>query len=196
MAGLIEKVEIDLSGLEGIIKAAKGRAMAKKAVSKMARILSPSVKSLAPKRSGALKQSQGVKVGNSTRNKTGAFAVQGARLKVQKTVKLPGRRTPQVVIPAFYDHLVNAGTKPHSLSKGSALGRTRRRRKKPDLVTVDVGQASGKKHPGAKASKFRERAWSANKSTCIAEGMKVMADETQKVIAKESSRLLGKLKGL
>jgi hypothetical protein len=139
-----------------------------------------------------LKQAQGVKAAKGTRrNTTAAFAVQGARKKVDKVVKLPGRKKAVRVVPAFYDHLVQLGTRPHSVSKGERLGRdaTRRRR-----AVVRTAQA-GKKHPGARANPYRQRAWLAIKNAAARAVVAAMAAATQKEIARKAAKVAAAARG-
>lgn len=100
-------------GLEAIEKTAKKRAITMKAVKAGAKIVQAAAKARAPKRSGALKQSIGIKAKKGSRGKTLAFAVVGARTKVAKQFK------GKTIKPAKYAHLVEKGTKPHGGHPGA-----------------------------------------------------------------------------
>lgn len=92
-------------GLDAIAKLAKQRAITLKAVKAGAKIVQRAAKANAPRRSGALKQSIGIKAAKGTRGKTLAFVVIGARAKVEKVFR--GRK----VKPSKYSHLVEKGHK-------------------------------------------------------------------------------------
>ena len=186
MASMRSKVDLDLSGLANIASNLKRRALAKKAVTKAARVVQQAVKSLVPTRQGggggSLKQAQGVKAAAGTKGDTLAFAVQGAARRWFKTITFPGRKKATKVVPAFYDHLVDAGTQPHSIKKGSKIGRKGK---------ASTGQSGGL-HPGTKAARFREQAWSTVKGRAGEEGMAVLAQGILDAMAKEAARLGGK----
>ncbi|HEY1191937.1 MAG TPA: HK97-gp10 family putative phage morphogenesis protein [Gemmata sp.] len=92
-------------GLEAIQRTAKKRAVTLKAVKAGAKLVQQRAKPNAPKRSGALRQSIGIKSQKGSRGKTLALAVIGARSKVTKQVR------GKTVRPAKYAHLVEKGTK-------------------------------------------------------------------------------------
>lgn len=92
-------------GLDAIEKTAKRRALTLKAVKAGAKLIQSAAKSNAPRRSGALKQSIGIKAGKGTRGKTLAFAVIGSRAKVEKSWR--GKK----VKPSKYARLVEQGTR-------------------------------------------------------------------------------------
>jgi HK97 gp10 family phage protein len=143
-----------------------------------ANLVAPRARAAAPRRkgSGALRQSIGVKA-EAGKKRTGAIAVVGARKKVVKTVPR-GKKTVKAV-PAFYAHLVEKGTKAHSLGKGAKLGR----KGKPT-----VGQDAGKKHPGAKPEPFLGPAWEAVKDQAGAAATAAIGAEVQKEIAKRAAK--------
>ncbi len=101
---------------------------------------------------GLLDKSIGVKVGVS--RKGNVFAVVGPRTGFK------GPRSARVLTPlglryqkaganpSYYAHLVELGTKPHALGKGSRLTRTTRSGK------VRPGQQRGRVHPGARRRPF------------------------------------------
>lgn len=92
-------------GLEAIERTARKRAIVLKAVKAGAKIVQRRAKPATPKRSGALRQSIGIKTQKGSRGKTLAFAVIGARAKVSKVYR------GKTVRPAKYAHLVERGTK-------------------------------------------------------------------------------------
>lgn len=117
-------------GLDAIEKTAKKRAITQKAVKAGAKLVQQGAKSRAPKRSGALKTSIGIKAGKGTKGKTIAFAVIGARAKVERTYK--GR----IAKPSKYAHLVEKGTKAHFVRKRRHPGA----KAKPFLAPALEGQ--------------------------------------------------------
>lgn len=92
-------------GLDAIERTAKKRAITLKAVKAGAKLVQHAAKSSVARRSGALKQSLGIKSQKGTRGKTLALAVIGARAKVVKQYK------GKTIKPAKYSHLVEKGTK-------------------------------------------------------------------------------------
>ena len=152
---------LDLSGLAALKTAAQQRAVTLKGVKAGAKLVQAAAKARAPKRSGALKQSLGIKSKKGTRGKTLAFAIVGARTKVRKMVK-PARGTKKVLaVPAKYSHLVEKGTKPHG------------------------------GHPGAKPNPFLRPGFDQVKGQAAAAGMQAMSVEIQRLIAKEAAKFRG-----
>lgn len=163
------KIAVDTSGLAAVSKESRQRTITLKAVRAGARILRDAARARAPRRvgSGALRHAQGIKAAKGRRGKTLSYAAQGAKIGVQKAVTTPGRRTPQTVVPALYDHLVQGGTKPHAVR-----GR---------------GQ-----HPGARPNPYRRDAYESKKAE-IGQAMRdTMAAELRKVIDREAKRLAAK----
>jgi hypothetical protein len=187
---LLGKVKVDVSGIRAVVTAAKKRDITLKGAKAAAKVLLVGARGAAPKRkgSGALKQAQGVKAAKGNRGSTVSYAVQGARKKVVRMVRLPGRRKPVKVVPAFYDHLVQLGTRPHSLAKGSALARTGRRR------GAEVGQDRGGKHPGAKPNPYRKRVWVLVRGAAAGACLAAMGRATQKEIDRQVAKY-GRPKG-
>lgn len=97
-------------GLEAIERTAKKRAITLKAVKAGAKLVQRGAKGSVSRRSGALKQSLGIKSQKGTRGKTLALAIIGARAKVVKVFK------GKTIKPAKYAHLVEKGTK-HSRAR-------------------------------------------------------------------------------
>lgn len=185
MALLKAKVVVDTRGLAGLVTKAKERSITLRAVKAGARLVQADAKAAAPRRkgSGALRQSLGTKAVKGTRGSTVALAVVGARKKVVKTLSR-GNKSVRVV-PAFYAHLVEKGTRPHAIGKGSKLGRKGKA----------SGPQAGGMHPGAKAQPFLVPAWESNRSRAAEEAKKVLADEIQKAIAKAAASQAKKPKG-
>lgn len=187
------KVKTDVSGMADLIGKTRTRVATLKAVRAGAKILLQRVKPLAPRRkgSGALRQSQGVKAAKGKRGNTVSFAVQGAKTKTVKMAKLPGYKTPQKVVPAFYDHLVQGGTKPHRLGKAESVGRAAVGRRR---AVVATSQTTGGMHPGSPANPYRRRAYEAAKNEIGAAIKKVMGEELQREIEKKAAKVLAKAK--
>lgn len=200
MAAVASQTLLDLSGIDAVVSAAKTRAMALKAVKAGAKLIQAAAKARAPRRprSGALKQSIGIKPQKGTRGKTAAYAVVGARKGVVKQVpvarrpgrrkKVGGTRVPGgarhtiKAVPFYYSHLVEKGTRPHALKKGSRLAR----RGKPE-----AGQRGGR-HPGAKAHPFLGPAFDATRAQAVKAAEAVLAAELAKVMAKAKPKRPGR----
>lgn len=184
----------DTSGIAAVVTAAKARSITLAGARAAGKLLKTAARATAPKRpgSGALKQAQGVKAAKGTKaGTTASYAVQGARKKVVKMVKVRGRKKPLKAVPAFYDHLVQLGTKPHALGAGESLGRAASRRRKAAPRTA---QTSGK-HPGARPNPYRERAWAAVKGPAGSAAVAAMGAAANKEMARQHSRVMAKLSG-
>lgn len=171
-----------LPGLDAIEKAAKKRAITLKAVKAGAKLVQRAAKGNAPRRSGALKQSIGTKGVKGSRGKTLAFAVIGARMKVEKTFK------GKLIRPGKYAHLAEKGTRPHSLIKREkgAVGKA--------LRALKIAAGLGKKHPGARAHPFLKPALDSCRVAAQSAMLQTLAVEIQKEIAKASARAFETLK--
>lgn len=177
MAILKATVKLDTSGLARLASPAKQRAITLKAVKAGAKVIPGAAKSLAPRRSGALKQSLGIKAVRGTKGKTSALAVIGARKKVVKEIQRSKKSASKTkAVPAFYAHLVEKGTRPHALGKGAKLAR----KGKPQIHT----NQTGRQHPGAKAHPFLKPAWEGNADRAIEAGEKVISQEIAKLMTK------------
>lgn len=172
------KVKIDLTGIDAIESSAKSRAITLKAVKAGAKLVQSAMKANAPKDSGALKQSIGIKAVKGSKSRTGAVAVVGARKKVQKMVTRKGRTTPTKAVPAFYAHLEDQGVRPHAVGKGSKLGR----KEKPN------GAQTGGMHPGVKATRFMQDAWENTQSQAAEAATQVAAAEIAAAMAKQAAK--------
>ena len=134
--------DFNLRGIEEMLKNLQkvGSAVAKRAPSMAVRAGSkPIIKSIrnrAPRQTGSLRKSIGVKVKNY-RPSSAVTAIIGARSKSYQTAE--GKRN-----PSLYSHLAEFGTAPHRLGSQKKII-TRR----------------GKKHPGAKAQPFMRPGWDA-----------------------------------
>lgn len=177
--------KIDTKGFGLVISEAKTRQMTLKGVKAGVRVLQEAARAAAPRRarSGALRQSQGVLAKKGRKGSTISFAVQGARKRVVRYVKLKGYRTPQKVVPAFYDHLVQGGTQAHSLARGSNI----KKHGAPKLRDIASALKEGFGiHPGTKPNPYRKRAWAASKGRIGDTTRAAMAAEAQKIIARAS----------
>lgn len=160
------KILDDVDGRINALKRTMRNRILRKAARAGAKVVRKEIKSNAPKASGALGKSISVKIGTS--KKTGAtYAIIGPRrrfvLKRKGTVISEGK-------PTKYTHLVERGTKPHTLGKGSK----RVARGKKAMLQV------GKKHPGAKANPFVTRAWASTHNAAIGIMKHVIAIELQR----------------
>jgi HK97 gp10 family phage protein len=180
VAILRTKVQLDLSGLKKLDKATQQRRVTLAAVKDGAKVVQKSAKGSAPRSSGALKQSLGIKGQKGRKGKTIAFAVVGPRTKVRKLVKRRGSRRPVLAVPAYYAHLVEQGTRPHALGKGS---RAVARRGKKKL-------SAGAQHPGTRPRPFLRPAYTGNKAAIATAVTKRLGIEIEKEIAKAAIRRL------
>lgn len=165
------RIVIDTSGIAGVVTEAKKRNITLKGAKAAAKILLVAARAQAPRRrgSGALRQAQGIKAVKGRKGTTISFAVQGARTKVVKVVRLPGRKTPKKATPALYDHLVQLGTKPHKIGKG--------------------------RHPGTAANPYRRRAWEGVKGAAADACLDAMGAATRKEIERQSAKVKAKAAG-
>lgn len=181
MAGVAGDVFTTWEGLERVERTAKKRQIAQKAVRAGAKLVQQAAKARAPKRkrSGALKRSIGIKAAKGRKGKTLAYAVVGARRKVITRYK--GRKT----VPANYAHLVEKGTKPHSLLKRAkgALAKLKR------LAQVKAGV--GRQHPGAKAKPFLRPALESQRQAAYSVMLRTLAAEVEKELAKQAAKPKG-----
>lgn len=188
---LSARVNIDTSGFQFIVAENKRRDVTLKGARAGAKVLERAVKADAPQRTRMLRKSQGIIAKKGKAGTTTAYAVEGSRKKFDEMVVPPGRKKPERVVPAFYDHLVQGGTRPHAVSKGERLGRTQKLNKKGKLIGRNVIQTSqtGHMHPGARPNPFRRRAYDANKAIIAETMLATMATEQQKVFALAMARM-------
>lgn len=186
MAVLKAEFDLDLSGLDGLKKASQQRAVTLKGIKAAAKLVQQAAKAGAPKRkgSGTLRRSIGTLAKKGSKGKTLAFAVIGPRQKVRKEgVKTPYGGT-VTAVPAYYAHLVEKGTRGHSIRAGSKLARRTQSAKGQAVV----------RHPGAKPNPFLKPAYESTRAAAGAAAERAMGEEIQKIIAKESAKLLAKKK--
>lgn len=183
-------VSIDKTPIPATVTEVQNRGATLKAVRAGAKIILRVARSAAPKGLGHLKRAQGIKAAKMKKGKTGSYAVQGAKTKYVKVVKAGSRSASGMkrVVPAFYDHLVQGGVKPHSIRKGSKVTRTG----KGGKVTAAVGQGTGKPHPGHRANPYRRRAYEGVAQEVNREVLRVMGVELQKIINKNALKLAAK----
>jgi hypothetical protein len=181
-------VHVDTSGIGVAMSDLESRKATFRAVSTGIKIVAIAAKARAPKRSGALKYSQGTKAKKGGKSKTGSFAVQGAKTKYKKPVKGGGKL--KFRRPALYDHLVIGGVKPHSIRKGSKLARTL----KNGEMIAETGQGVGKPHPGHRANPYRKQAYNAVRAS-VQWAMKLaFRIELTKTITAANAKTIQKLK--
>ena len=189
------RIKVNVTGIQFLASETKKRNVTLKGARAAGKILIAAARGAAPKRkgSGALKSAQGVRVAKGTKaGTTASFAVQGAKKKVDKMVTLPGRKKPVRVVPAFYDHLVQLGTKAHALGKGESLGRAATKRRGAIAKTA---QTTGKKHPGTAANPYRKRAWEAVKDRAGDAAVQAMGKAVKAEIAKQSAKVFAAATG-
>ena len=185
---LTAKIRTDVSGILALVGKTKARTITLQGVRAGAKVLLKAARSMAPrrKRSGALRQAQGIKAAKGRRGNTISYAVQGAKTKFVKMVTPKGYRTPQKTVPANYDHLVEGGTQPHRLGKGESVGRAAVGRRR---AVAGTSQTRGGQHPGTKPNPYRKRAYESVKGEVGAAMNRAMAEAIQKEIAKEAARV-------
>lgn len=183
-------VKVSTAGIEFLVAENKRRDVTLKGARAAAKVLERAAKNESPRRTGMLRKAQGVLAKKGRKGTTTSFAVQGAKKRTEKMVAPPGRSKPQRIVPAFYDHLVQGGTKPHSVSKGERLGREQRTNKRGRVFGRQVAQTSqtGKLHPGAKPNPYRKRAWSSSQVAAGEAGLAAMAEAEQKLLAKAAAK--------
>lgn len=172
------RLALDLSPLDALRKFSQQKAATLKAVRAGGKILQQAVKVRAPKRvtkgGGGLKQSIGLKAAPGKRGRSLALAVVGARKKVVKLVVPPRGKTPRKSVPAYYAHLVEKGTAPHAIQKGS-----RRVARRGNSATSHPIQ-----HPGARPNPFLAPAWHAAQREAIEAMSRVLAEAVAAILAK------------
>lgn len=178
-------VTTNTTGLKAITEFVQQRDVTLKGAKAAGKIVAKAAKAGAPKVSGALKTAIGVKTVKGSADDTGSLAIIGARKKISKMVVRPGRRKPVKAVPAFYLHLIEKGTQPHAVGKGSRVARKGR-------ATV----ASGGKHPGTAPRPFLGPAFQATKADASDAALKAMGEETQRQIEKIASKMRDGLGGM
>ena len=150
----------------------------RKAVRAGAKPVRQAAKRLAPKLTGATAASLTVRI--STHKRTGTvYAVVGPQRRYQFKRKGKVR---SVGTPTKIAHLILFGTRPHSLKSGDSLGRTRVSKRTGKAVITPFRQ-TGRRHPGAKANPFLQRAWAEEMGPALAAMKAVLETELAKVDA-------------
>lgn len=183
-------VKTDLEVVRLLVGDLKARGVTLAGARAAARLLVRAAKAAAPVKSGALRKAQGFRAKKGTKGRTVSYAVQGARAKLAYAVTRPGRRTPQKAVPALYDHLVELGTRPHAVGKGSRLFRADGKRVK------GAGTRAGGRHPGAKPNPYHARSWAAVKGGAGEAALAAMSREIGKLLARERAALMNRMAGL
>jgi hypothetical protein len=186
------KVKVSTGGIKFLVEQNKTRDVTLKGVRAAAKVLERAAKREAPKRTGLLRKAQGTIAKKGRKGTTTSFAVQGARKRIEAVVVPPGRKKAVRVVPAFYDHLVQGGTKPHSMGKVITEDQEFRVPGKLGYKTkqVRIGQAEGRRHSGAKKNPYRKRAWDASKSEAGEAAVKAMGEAQRKLIIQAATKTL------
>lgn len=182
-------VEVNTSAITASLKDLQERSVTLKAVRAGIKIVQSAARGTVPKRLKHLYRAQGTKAIKGRKGKTGSIALQGAKTKYVKVVAT-GKRAKTAtkrVVPAFYDHLVIGGVKPHYVKRGLST-KTAEGRKA-------LSGATGKKHPGHRGNPYRERAYNAVKPQVAAEILRVAGAEVQKMLAKNQAKAFRKMRG-
>lgn len=159
-----------LDGLKGSLQ----RKILRRAVTDAAKVVRDRAKANVPIQSGLLRKSIGTKIKTY---KTGVVvAIIGARtgFKREVTVKGPRGSYTQLRNPVYYAHLVEFGTKPHALGKGSTLGWKGKKKSK-------ARSQSGAQHPGTTGQHPLQRAWDQTKDQAVAIMQDRIAAEVRKL---------------
>jgi HK97 gp10 family phage protein len=152
--------------LSGLKRGMRNRIL-RKAVRAGSRIVSQGVKGRVARKSGATKASISVRI--ATSRKTGAvYAVIGPRRRF--VFKRKGRKISEGA-PTKIAHLIEKGTRPHSIRKGARLGRKGR----------SAGGQVGRPHPGARAKPFLRPSWESHREAAVAAMRSVIAAELAKL---------------
>lgn len=174
----------EIQGLAEVVATLKGlpaklqRKIMRKALSKATKGTVAAARRLVPRETGLLKKSIGRKV--VTYKESGVLVVViGPRKGFRQDVTRRGRGKPSIADPVNYAHLVEFGTKPHSLLKG-ASSRGRLKKATADLVARGIGKI----HPGAKARPFLRPAFDQTKGQIL----QIFAEEVQKGLAAEMAK--------
>lgn len=153
--------------LEGLKRGVRNKIL-RPAVSAAARPLRQTAKANVPVRSGALRKAIDMKIKSGRQT---VFGVVGPRSRPQVLMMYaePGRRTARKVVPNFYAHLVEGGTRPHAVGKGSKLrkrGTIAKASRRAVLrgVRAESYEQRGGMHPGTPAVRFLARAFASNLS--------------------------------
>lgn len=163
------RVEAKIDGIDGLVaklkdlRASLQRKVLRSAMRKSASVINKSAKGMAPRRTGQLRRSLGVAVKAYPSGVVIGVVEPRAGFKIQIPAA-NGRM--KNIDPRYYAHLVEKGTKPHAVGKGS---RTRGRK----------ASQAGRLHPGAKAQPFLLPAFTMNQARVIA----IFEEEIEKALA-------------
>lgn len=152
-----------MQALDGIKRGPRRQIMAK-AMRIAVKPLPSMVKAATPRETGALRKYISSKV-TALKTKAIAYGIVGARTgsKEQKVRKSSWSTKPQDINPVRYAHLVNKGTKPHSIS-------------------VKGGKSF--QHPGAKAQPFIPQVAAAQKASTVSRFVTALKSEYDKAWTK------------
>lgn len=175
-------IKYEMTGIPELYKALRdidakvARKVLKKAIGEAIKPVVKTAMELVPVETETLKKSLGKKIASY---KSGLIVTgiagprydktpkKGKPAKPKKFAKTFTRGGKQVTrIPTFYAHLVEKGTRPHALGKGSRIARLTKRK-------VNVNQ-HGNMHPGSPAEPFMAPALEKNKGTVSLTIMKFM----------------------
>lgn len=167
-----EAVMKSLANLKGAVQ----RRLVRGALTAAARVVAKEMKALAPRDSGLLKKSIG-QVVRTYRNKGVTLAVIGPRRGFKRFVnrtRADGSKRQVMSDPVKYARLVEFGTEPHALGKGS------------DLLTKkkSKGKQHGLMHPGTRAQPFIRPALERKK----AEAMNVFTQKLREGMEREAAK--------
>ncbi len=145
--------------LEGLSRKVTGKIL-RPAVKHAAKIVLKAVKAKVPTRTRNLKKSLAVKV--KTYRRTGTVVAiigprKGRKTQIGTYSRGPNKGKPIYEDPANIAHLVEFGTRPHAIGKGSRLARVL----KSGRLTKEI--QTGGMHPGAAAQSFIRAGWDATK---------------------------------
>ena len=105
------------------------------------------------------------------------------RFKVGERTKADGTKADVYAVPANYVHLVEFGTQPHALGKGSSLLRVKRGR-----VTRRGAGQHGAMHPGARPQPFLRPAYHSTKGQVTAAVVRRVGEEIDNLARQHRGR--------
>ena len=213
------EIKVEMLGVDNIDRMLRGwspaarRRIVRPGISKASRHVSRSARAKAPAESGLLRKSIGVVV--RTYPNGNVVGVVGPRHGFKKAIGRIGSKSRvitkrnvgqvseahkvQLRNPVKYAHLVEGGTQPHSLGKGSSIVQRRKlgtviavnktgRKYRKGFYASAAGKQEGRKHPGAKPKPFLGPAFQSSLPIM----RQIMRDEIGKGVIKEARRLLRK----
>lgn len=142
---------------------ALGEREAKKILRKQAKLamrpMLSTARRLAPKRSGLLRKSLGILVKAYHR---AIWAGMGPRHGFRAIITDRETGQQELADPVKYAHLVEFGTRPHSITRGARLSRPSARPGTRAAEGVAIGRVT---HPGSPPRAFMRKAWEAHRSS-------------------------------